>query len=292
MQGKTKGSIDINRKFSDSYTMHSNNFRFKQSTLHFTIMGHGPQPLLLFHGFGQDHSSFLTLSSDLSEHYTAYIFDLYFHGKSHWAHDEQPLEKTHWKETIDAFLLEHDITTFCLAAYSLGGKLALATVEAFPERVRGIILLAPDGIKTSFWYKLATSTSATRRLFKSMINRPERFHRIVALLNKMKLADPSLLKFATFQMNTIEKRSRVYYSWIVFRRLHFDISGIASTINKHQIPCILVVGQHDKVVSPGDVLHLARLIPSCKFEMPPTGHTGLIGASGKYFKDLLTLLSR
>jgi pimeloyl-ACP methyl ester carboxylesterase len=136
--------------------MSSRFLNFHNSTLHFTILGNGPEHLLMFHGFGQDNNSFDSLSKLLSPLYTVYVFDLYFHGQSVWGDDEKALEKKRWKEIIQHFLLENKIENFCVAGYSLGGKFALATLEAFPEKTRAIILLAPDGIKTSFWYSIAT----------------------------------------------------------------------------------------------------------------------------------------
>lgn len=271
--------------------MPSFQFHFRRSTIHYSVVGAGPHPLLLFHGFGQDYSSFNSLTAQISEHYTAYIFDLYFHGSSLWGYEEQPLDKDHWKETVHVFLEQHNITNFSLGAYSLGGKLALAVLEAFPDRVRGIILLAPDGIKTSFWYSVATYPLLGRRLFKSMIIHPKRFETIVELLKKLNLADKGLLKFAAFQMNTQEKRIRVYHSWVVFRRLRFNLQHITGLINQYKIPVILVVGRFDKVISPNDMQRFVKQVRHCIFETPETGHTGLIAASGKYFLDLQALLS-
>jgi pimeloyl-ACP methyl ester carboxylesterase len=270
--------------------MPSNFFHFKNSTLHYTKLGSGPQNLLMFHGFGQDHNSFRALSSVLSNQYTAYVFDLYFHGQSKWGHGEKPLEKDHWKETLHEFLQKNTIESFSIAGYSLGGKFALATLEAFPEKTKGIILLAPDGIKTSFWYSLATYPLLFRKIFKSMIDHPERFQSVIKMLYTWKLVDKGVLKFAEFQMNSEEKRSRVYYSWVVFRHLHFDLNKIAAIINKAKIPVTVIVGQYDKVVLPKNMRRLLSRLDDYVFETPEAGHTGLIAESGNYFRNLKTLL--
>src|SRR6186713_1690577 len=199
--------------------MPSNFFHFKNSTLHYTTLGNGPQNLFMFHGFGQDNKSYNALSRVLSSQYTAYIFDLYFHGESRWGYGEAPLEKTHWKETLEGFMQETGILNFSLAGFSLGGKFALATLEAFPEKTKGIILLAPDGIKTSFWYSLATYPIVVRKIFKRMIRQPGLFQSVARFLHSWRVVDKGVLKFAEFQMNSEEKRNRVYYSWVVFRHL-------------------------------------------------------------------------
>ena len=255
----------------------------KKSALHFTTIGTGPRNLLLFHGFGQDNNIYYSLAENLSSHFTIYVFDLYFHGKSDWGYGELALEKDHWKETILKFLEENGIQDFSVAGFSLGGKFALATVEAMPDRVHEIFLLAPDGIKTSFWYSMATYPLLLRKLFKSMIHHPEHFLSISKVLHKMGLVDKSLIKFAVYQMNSEEKRNRVYYSWVVFRHLRFDLSKLARIINHHKIFVTIVVGQYDRVIKATAMQRFVKKLDRCRFETPEAGHSGLISVSVKYF---------
>ena len=270
--------------------MPSNFFNFKNSTLHYTTLGNGPQNLLMFHGFGQDNNSYHALSNVLSSQYTAYIFDLYFHGESRWGYGETPLEKTHWKETLEGFMQKTGVQNFSLAGFSLGGKFALATLEAFPEKTKGIILLAPDGIKTSFWYSLATYPLFFRKIFKSMVYHPSRFQTVVRVLHMWGVMDKGLLKFAEFQMNSEEKRQRVYLSWVVFRRLGVDLKKVAALINRYRIPLTVIVGQYDKVIQPKNMEPLLKKVDHYTFETPEVGHTGLIAESGRYFNNLNALL--
>jgi pimeloyl-ACP methyl ester carboxylesterase len=270
--------------------MSSHFFQFQHSTLHYSKVGNGPRNLLMVHGFGQDNKSFQGLSAVLSKQYTAYVFDLYFHGQSHWGHGEEPLEKTHWKEIVGGFLQENKMENFSLAGYSLGGKFALATLEAFPERTDAVILLAPDGIKTSVWYTFATYPIIVRKIFKRMIRRPQLFQSIARFLHRCGLVDKGVLKFAEFQMNSEEKRNRVYYSWVVFRHLEVDLNRMAELINQYKIPLTVIVGQYDKVIEPRSMDRLLRKVNTYTFETPETGHTGLIAESGEYFRNLGALL--
>jgi len=45
------------------------------------------------------------------------------------------------------FLGKEKIELFAVVGFSLGGKFALATLEAFTDKVTKVVLLAPDGIK-------------------------------------------------------------------------------------------------------------------------------------------------
>jgi pimeloyl-ACP methyl ester carboxylesterase len=247
--------------------------------LHYTRSGHGEKVLLTFHGYGQDHTVFKDYNDKA---YTFYHFDLFFHGKSVWNKDEQPLEKTEWKELISGFLEKNNIQSFSVLGFSMGGKFAMATLEAFPDRVKEIILLAPDGIKTSFWYSLATYPIAFRNVFKSTIANHQRFLRIASASKKLGLVDKGILRFVQTQMDSEEKRKRVYYSWVVFRHLKFDLDKIAKLINEHQIKLTLFIGQHDKIITAKNMKSFISKIPKSKFEILEAGHNNLINAFLKH----------
>lgn len=253
------------------------------SKLHYGKTGSGPKHLLIFHGFGQDLSVFDSLTKSLARHYTFYVFDLYFHGQSNWAHDEKTLSKKEWSETIGQFLSENNINRFSVAGFSLGGKFALTAVEFFPTRVDELFLIAPDGIKTSFWYSLATYPVLLRKLFKSMILHPQRFMKIAEFLNRSGVVDKGLIRFAEYQMNTEEKRKRVYYSWVVFRHLAPDLNAIAQIINENSIKLTLIVGKYDKVIAPKNMNHFLKRLKNSRFEILESGHTGLINQSIAFF---------
>lgn len=258
--------------------------RYKNSSLHYVCVGSGTKTLLIFHGFGQDHKVFESLSDSLSGTYTTYLFDLYFHGDSEWGYGESPLEKDHWKATVEQFLSENNVKQFCIAGFSLGGKFALATLEAFPSQTQEVFLLAPDGIKTSFWYSLATYPVIFRSMFKSMIRHHNRFMAIIRVLNFLGIMDKGLLRFAQHQMNTEQKRRRVYYSWVVYRRLVFDLSYIAKLINANKIPLTIITGKYDKVIRSENMSGLLNLLNEPRAVIMDTGHNGLIEAAIPYLK--------
>lgn len=249
---------------------------YRNNSLHYVKAGSGNQPLLFFHGFGQDHSVYVPLIRALSDQYDVYVFDLYFHGDSKWSDGERPLEKEEWKETITQFLSQNEIQSFSIVGFSLGGKFALATLEAFPDRINTIFLLAPDGIKTSFWYSMATYPFVLRKFFKGMVDNYNRFTLLAEWLERLKLVDKGLIRFADYQMGTKPKRERVYYSWVVFRHLNFNQKKLAAVLNRHEIRTVIVVGKYDKVIVADDIAEFAKLLNKVEFEVLESGHTGLI----------------
>lgn len=248
---------------------------YRGSRLHYAKAGLGPAPLLIFHGFGQDHQVFEHWVKALENHYRLYVFDLYFHGQSTWP-SRQPLEKSDWIKIMAQFFEQEEINSFDVAGFSLGGKFALATLEAYPEKVKKIILLAPDGIKTSFWYSLATYPIAIRNLFKSMVLKPGRFHALIRFFHALGLVNKGIVRFAESQMNTEEKRRRVYFSWVYFRHLRFDIPQMAVLLNQFKIPLLLIMGKYDKVIPVRNMNRLFNRLHQKKLEIIESGHNDLV----------------
>jgi len=254
-------------------------FEFEGAKLYFTKSGSGIKILLAFHGFGQDHQVFSALPTSFPE-YTIFSFDIFFHGNSEWSHGEKPLEKEFWNRLMLQFLTQHNIHSLSVLGYSMGGKFALAITERFPEQVKEIFLLASDGIKTSLWYSLATYPQLLRKLFKSMILKPERFQNITTLARNLHFIDKGILRFAETQMNTEAKRKQVYYAWVVFRHLKFDVVKIATLINSNNIALTLVLGKHDKIITAKNMEKLLKRVKKYKLDILETGHTGLISKLG------------
>jgi pimeloyl-ACP methyl ester carboxylesterase len=261
-------------------------FHYKNATLTYLQSGNGVEPLILFHGFGQDHAAFAPLFEPLINQYTFYSFDLFFHGQSRWPFGERPLSKAYWHEILDQFLQENKIERFSLLGFSLGGKFALASFEAFASKVNEVILLAPDGIKTSTWYSLATYPIALRALFKSMITKPGVFSAVVKMAKGLNLIDKKVLQFSESQMQTEENRRRVYCSWVVFRHLHFDLKKLAVHFNSNSTSVLILIGQFDKIITAKNMQEFISRVPHATLQILATGHNGLIQESvkvlGKY----------
>jgi pimeloyl-ACP methyl ester carboxylesterase len=247
-----------------------------KAKLHYKKTGSGPKVMLLFHGFGQDHRAFKHFLLSPSNDYTYYSFDLFFHGGSEWNNGETPIEKVLWKTIFEKFLTENKIEKFSIIAFSLGCRFALACVEALPGQTDKVFLIAPDGIKTSFWYTIATYPWVSRKIFKGMIKYPFLFKMLVHSLYKLHLADKSLLKFAEHQMNTLNKRKRVYYSWVVFRQLKFNLQELIKLINEKNIHVTLIAGKKDAVIKASDINGFVQKLNNGKIEILNTSHHGLL----------------
>ena len=244
--------------------------------LHYNVLGKGTQPLLAFHGYGQSSSYYQPMGQALGSDYSIYAFDLFFHGQSSLHKENMPLDKDFLQELIELLLKKEKIDHFSLMGFSMGGKFALTLVERFPERIDELFLIAPDGIKTSFWYNIATYPGWLQQLFKRTVLKPEPFFRLLNVLNRYNMIHKSLIRFARFQMDSTEKRLRVYRSWIGFRELNFDIREIVRLLNQKQVPVTMFLGEFDQIISQKRVSVFIKALHKGELVVLRTGHSHLL----------------
>jgi len=255
-------------------------FKFEDSTVCYEKSGNGEDILLTFHGFGQNNQAFNPIKENLETQYTIYSFDLFYHGKSHWKSNNKLLTKKHWRDLLSRFLEINDIKKYSILCFSMGGKFALASIETMPQRINSVFFIAPDGIKTSTWYSLATYPVAFQKYFRSMIVKPSRFYSLLELFKRFKMVDKGISKFAYNQMNSVKKRRRVYYSWVVFKNLHFDLDQIASLINKHDVNTYMFIGRYDKIITADGMNRLLNYLERYELKIVNSGHNDLIKKIG------------
>lgn len=244
--------------------------------LPFTQLGSGPRTLLAFHGIGQDGTScFAPALKSLYLHYTIYAFDLPFHGQHSDAAFEV-ISKTDWKDSIAHFLNQNHISRFDITGFSIGGRFALATLEAFAKNIDNAFLIAPDGVSEHPMYALATRIPPARWIYGWLMRHPRVFFPGVHVARTLKLASKSLVRFTQQVLNTPEKRQTIYRSWVAFRDLRFDIPALVKTANANQVTIYLFAGVYDSLLKPKAVRKLAELLPEKQYVELKSGHTRLV----------------
>ncbi|MEJ8756298.1 alpha/beta hydrolase [Pontibacter sp. H259] len=247
-----------------------------KSRLHYRKIGSGSKVMLAFHGYGQSSLYYHPMEQALGEAYTIYAFDLFFHGGSRLHKDDMPLTKGFLQDMIGKLLVKYNIARFSVMGFSMGGKFALALIEQMPDRIEELYLIAPDGIKTNFWYNIATYPGWMQQLFKRTVIKPGLFFKFLQVLNKYNLAHKSLIRFAHYQMDSTAKRLRVYRSWIGFRELNFDIRQIVRLLNKYKIPVTMFLGEYDEIISQRRVSVFMDALDKGELVVLKTGHSNLL----------------
>lgn len=254
-------------------------------------LGHGPKILLAFHGIGQTGlTCFESFAELLGDQYTIYAFDLFFHGHSKGVHgnddfsDQDIVTKPLWKSLISEFLHQKNINRFDIVAFSMGGRFALATIEAFSQQIDNAFLIAPDGISEHPLYTLASRFWPTRKLFHRVLKNPDSLIKAAGFFQKLGLIHNSLIRFTQYMLADPKRQETIYRSWLAFRMLKFDIPAIYQKRTDTRI--YLFIGKHDKLLKAKDVKKLSGLLPKEQYFLLPAGHSNLVDKASVIIRDL------
>ena len=138
-------------------SMQSFYLQYRSSTIHYQTGGKGPRLLICLHGYGESVSSFEFLEKPLQELFTLIAIDMPLHGKTQWNEGlnfdpAELIEVLHMictSQSLDPAKLE-------LLGYSMGGRIGLSLFQLIPDKIEHMLLIAPDGLAASGWYKLST----------------------------------------------------------------------------------------------------------------------------------------
>lgn len=123
-------------------------FRLQTVTIHgheraFVRAGKGPV-LLLVHGLGCDHRTWLPLLSLLSRHFTVIAPDLLGHGRS--AKPRADYSIAAYANGMRDLLTVLGVDKATIVGHSFGGGVAMQFAYQFPERTERLVLVAPGGM--------------------------------------------------------------------------------------------------------------------------------------------------
>ncbi len=245
-------------------------------------IGKGDKTALAFHGFGQDNSYYKPFESVFGDKYTIYCFNLPFHGDDNTPKSGNPATKDNIKGFFEKFFANKGISGFTNIGFSIGAKISLTLLELFPDKTEELILIAPDGFRTNIWYQLGTGSMVTRSLFKNFVNHPEFFFRFSDLISSLGLVHPGVLRFAKSQMNTTEKRERVYYTWMFFRKLKSTKNRIIDLLTSYNVPVSVFLGKEDKIILEKHFNLLKDSRIDSKIIVLNSGHNDLIRETAIY----------
>lgn len=250
-------------------------FDYEGSRLAYRKRGRGPETLIAFHGFGQNSDMFSPTSEAAGHRFTVVAVDLFFHGDSRCA-SSQLLTKTDWQRLIGAFLNAQRIRRFSLMGFSLGGRFALATIEAFADRLDQLILIAPDGITHSVWYRLATTTRVGRWLFRYGLSHLSALNQLGHALVRVGLLNRTAMRFAELSLSTSVQRMLVYTVWTQFRLIYPDLNVVSASLTKYLVHVRFFTGAFDRIVPGAFILPLTGRLQRYELTVLKTGHNHLI----------------
>lgn len=111
---------------------------YKNIPIHYETLGKGPA-IILLHGFLESATMWKPLLPQLTENNTVVTIDFPGHGKSGIISEIHTMELM--AEVVDEIVQHLQITSATFIGHSMGGYVALAYAELFPEKVDKLILL-------------------------------------------------------------------------------------------------------------------------------------------------------
>src|SRR3954447_26214231 len=123
-------------------------FEVQYLTIHghrraYVKVGSGPA-LLLLHGLGCDHTTWLPVVAALSRRYTVIAPDLLGHGRS--AKPRADYSVGGYANGMRDLLTVLGIDKVTVVGHSFGGGVAMQFAYQFPERTERMMLVAPGGL--------------------------------------------------------------------------------------------------------------------------------------------------
>ena len=257
-------------------------FTFRQSRISYYTWGRGPRLLLCFHGYGETAASFAFLSEALGSEFTILAIDLPFHGQTEWkeyadpGQSSRPVTPADLPAILETLLSTQGIpptTMWYIIGYSIGGRIALSLLQAIPDKIARLVLVAPDGLRLNPWYWLATQTGAGRSLFRYTIYHPGWFFLILRACNALKLVNPSVYKFVTHYIDNPGVRHDLYIRWTGLRKFRPRLSVIRGIILRRELPVRILYGRFDRIIRVKRGEQFRKGIePYCRLEVLPAGH--------------------
>lgn len=262
---------------------------YRSSQINYSYGGNGEKLLVCLHGYGESEKSFHFLEQQLPSGYRIVAIDLPFHGATRW-NEGLNISVDDLMTIINAICQQHYGFTgrITFAGYSMGGRVALSLFEHIPAQTDRIILLAPDGLKVNFWYRLATRTFIGNRLFRYTMYHPQWFFQFLKAGNKLGLINQSIFKFTNFYIHDRQVREELYLRWTCMRRIRPCLSTIKRLITQNQVPARLLYGQYDRIIryERGEKFRMG-IESFCTLQIIPTGHQVL---HEKHSSVILSLL--
>jgi pimeloyl-ACP methyl ester carboxylesterase len=230
-------------------------------------------PLVLLHGGGLDDAqlSWAPIWPALTGHARLLAPDLPGYGGSPLGDTAPTLEG--YRTWLLAFLDAAGIQTAVVVGMSLGGGVALRTVLDAPARVAGLVLLAPYGISPRLpggksGYLAAHAPHAAATTQAALRHSDRLLHASLhALLHQPGAVSDELAG----QVRALLARPCAGAAWSAFQRDEVlwtrprtYLTGQLAAIS---CPALLLSGEYDRLVPPGDVRAAATRIPQARFAL-------------------------
>jgi pimeloyl-ACP methyl ester carboxylesterase len=250
--------------------------------VHYEMAGRGEPVFFLLHGFGASTFSWREVMAPLAEMGTVVAFDRPAFGLTQrpmpgeWE-GENPYS-TEAQVALTVGLMDAlEVESAILVGHSAGGTVSVLTALDHPERVSGLILVAP-----------AVSTAENRganrsSLLRPLLNTPQMRHLGPLLVRRIQEGGKDTLRAAWHDPSRItpqvwegylkplqaENWDRALWEHNLARRP----LGLVERLGEIEGPVLIVTGDHDRIVATERSVVLAQVLPGAELlVIPDCGH--------------------
>jgi pimeloyl-ACP methyl ester carboxylesterase len=261
--------------------LQENFITYKTKNIFYRQYGSG-KPVMLVHGFGEDGTIWNNQITYLQDNYLLLVPDLPGSGKSEML-TENNISITDYADVLKAILAAEKITQCSMLGHSMGGYIALAFAEKYPQALNALGLLHSTAYADTD-LKIATRKKAIEFI---QANGSHTF---------LKTSTPNLFWDKEKNKDAIDnliaegenfsQAALVQYYYAMISRK--DTTAVLKTFAK---PILFIIGQYDEAVPFADSMQQTYL-PSYAFIqiMRSSAHMGMLEEADKTNKILASFL--
>lgn len=235
--------------------------------------------LIAFYGYGQSVKAYEPLYDLIYNEYNLLVID---YPKGDYKTDIYPTDLASYCTKL---FIQFDIQEMDVISYSMGSRLGLYIPYFFPEKVKQLILIAPDGIEIAFWNKVGVHTSIGQWLFNFFVNSKNAYQNLLNILYNLGIMNKSLYAFSKWNMRDVKQRTYVYNAWMNLRKMEPNLKLVNKKCEEYGIRLISYFGSLDPVIP-------KQIFKQCKKAFPKGEHHILTMDHQILNKEFFTLLAK
>lgn len=244
--------------------MTSQQIELSSGTLHVEIQGSG-SPILFVHGFPLDGRMWDAQVERFSQDFQTIVPDLRGFGKSGSVAPGEVLGMDRYADDLNELLDRLGVTEkICFCGLSMGGYVTWQFWKKYRDRLNSLVLCDTRAV--------ADSDEAKENREKTAKMVEERGNDPLAEAMSPKLFAPQTPSDVLSQVGEMIREASVGGVAAASRGMATR-PDVSDWLGEIDLPCLLVVGEHDAISSPAEMKEIAESISGSRFvEIPDAGH--------------------